>query len=440
MTDLNSSENMTPNQQIVKVKKVSWIKHTLVSISILIITFFIISGMFASKPEARKSNNRPPPSVSVETTKLSAVNYEIWIESYGSATPLTETTLVAEVSGKVIEVADNIRAGSSFKKGDILLKIDSQDYQIEVDIASAAIAEAEVNYEQELAQADIAKRDWNVRPKNARGKSLALREPQIKAAIASLKSANAKFNKAKLNLQRTNVRVPFDGKVMRQIADVGYMVNSSQAIAEIYSTELIEVRLPVKFQDLANLHLPDESQSEYKPRVILESDIGNKTYQWQANLVRSEGAFDKDTRMLYVVAQLQNPFQATATSPAMRVGQFLRAKIEGIELSNVYVIPRRAVTQDNMIAIAEEGMLIKRKIEPIWTDKDYVVISASNELDGLSKKSKATINSNDTIILTPTASLASGTRVKFINDTASPLSKSTVAKQDDARLDNKGGQ
>ncbi|MBA6264652.1 MAG: efflux RND transporter periplasmic adaptor subunit [Colwellia sp.] len=423
MSDINSPKKSVEALEVSK-KPVVWGVHLIVTIIIFIIAFSIIAAMFASKPSVKKWGGGPPASVGVETVKLTASNYPVWIESYGSAEPLTQTQLVAEVNGRVIEVANNIRAGASFKAGDVLLSIDPRDYQIEVDVAKSTVADAWVKYKEELAQADVAEQDWNIQPGSDAGRDLALRKPQVAAALASFDASKARLAKAKLNLERTQVKAPFDGKILKQMVDLGQVVNPSQTIAEIYSTDFIEVRLPVKAQDLAHIQLPDDyhtpgntpiNNQANLPIVLFEGELGGKTYTWEGKLVRSEGAFDSSTRMLYVVAKLDNPFVSSEQLPALRVGQFLRAKIEGTQLMNVYAIPRRAVSQSNMVAVAEEGVLQKRLITPLWTDKDSVVISASPQADTINNYDKL-INSTDQLILTPTANLAAGTRVKSLND------------------------
>ena len=375
MTEINSPKE-TVEVSEVSNKPVVWGVHLIVTIVIFIIAFSIIAAMFANKPSARKWGGGPPSSVGVETVQLEASNYPVWIKSYGSAEPLTRTQLVSEVSGRVIEVANNIRAGLSFKKGDILLTIDPRDYQIEVDVAKSTVADAWVKYKEELAQADVAERDWNATPGSEGGRDLALRKPQVAAALASFDASKARLAKAELNLERTEVKAPFDGKILKQMVDLGQVLNPSQTIAEIYSTDFIEVRLPVKAQDLAHIKLPDYSQTQgntpeknqdHLPAVLFEGELGGKTFTWEGKLVRSEGAFDSSTRMLYVVAKLDNPFVSSPELPALRVGQFLRAKIEGNQLMDVYAIPRRAVSQSNMIALANNGLLQKRLISPLWT-------------------------------------------------------------------------
>ena len=420
MTEINSPKE-TVEVSEVSNKPVVWGVHLIVTIVIFIIAFSIIAAMFANKPSARKWGGGPPSSVGVETVQLEASNYPVWIKSYGSAEPLTRTQLVSEVSGRVIEVANNIRAGLSFKKGDILLTIDPRDYQIEVDVAKSTVADAWVKYKEELAQADVAERDWNATPGSEGGRDLALRKPQVAAALASFDASKARLAKAELNLERTEVKAPFDGKILKQMVDLGQVLNPSQTIAEIYSTDFIEVRLPVKAQDLAHIKLPDYSQTQgntpeknqdHLPAVLFEGELGGKTFTWEGKLVRSEGAFDSSTRMLYVVAKLDNPFVRSPELPALRVGQFLRAKIEGNQLMDVYAIPRRAVSQSNMIAVANNGLLQKRLITPLWTDAQSVVISASSDIND----NTAAINSSEQLILTPTANLAAGTRVKSLND------------------------
>lgn len=438
MTHPSETDNQT--EQLLSKSAPTWVVHFFVTLAILIIAIMVIGAMFASKPEARKFGSRPTPSVAVETSQLQATQYDVWIDSYGTAKALTQTQLVSDVSGRVVSVSPSIRAGSSFKQGEVLLQLDDRDYRIEVDVAKASVADAEVKYMQELAQADIAERDWNVRPGNAKGKALALRKPQVAAAKASLDAAKARLAKAQLNLERTQIRAPFDGRVMRQTVDLGQVVNPSQTIAEIYSTEAVEVRLPIKMSDLSHLSLPEDDRYQGEnPRVVFEGEVGNKTYQWQGELVRSEGAFDTATRMLYVVATIDNPFQNTAQRPAIRVGQFLRAKVQGQRLTNVFVIPRRAVSQDYFVSIAQEGVLKKRKVEPLWTDAESVVVPASFNLDNIaSTPSNPALEPSDRLILTPTANLPDGTRVKFIGDVSETQQAANSNEQDEKARSAKG--
>ena len=401
-----------------------WIVHGLVSLVIFIVAVMIVRALFADKPSASRWGDRPAPMVAVEIAPLKETSFDVWVDSYGTADALTNTALVTEINGRVINVSPKIRAGGQFKKGDLLVELDPQNYQIEINIAASAAADAEVAYLQEVAQAEFAAQEWNERPQSEAARRLALREPQVAAAKASLEAAQARLKRAKLDLERTKIVAPFDGKVLQQRIDVGQFVTPSQSIADIYSTEAVEVRLPIKISDLEHLILPEgEDARAIAPKVVLQSDMGSKTYQWEAEIVRTEGAFDTATRMLYIVAQVKEPFVGNEDRPAMRIGQFLSAKVEGKRYDNVFAIPRRAVSQDNTVSIAQQGILQKRVIEPLWTDSDFVIVSAINN-DELQADAIGTditppssvLLATDMLILTPTANLPDGTRIRPLRE------------------------
>lgn len=410
-------------------KKVHWVAHVAVTLVIIVITIGVLASLFSSKPQTRKWGGGEAPNVVVEIAPLQQQNYATWIDSYGTAESLTRTQLVAEVSGRVIAVSPKIRAGGTFSEGDVLVQLDDRNFRVEVDIAASAAADAEVRYLQEVAQADLAAQEWNERPNNDAAQLLALRKPQVTAAKAAVQAAKARLEKATLDLDRTQIKAPFDGKILQQMVDIGQMISPSQGIAEIYGTDVVEVRLPVKIADLEHLNIPeDNGPNQALPKVLLNGEFGSRTYQWEGEIVRSEGAFDPATRMLYVVAQIKEPFIANEQRPAIRIGQFLSAKIEGQKLENVFVIPRRAVSQDFVVSVADEGILKKRKVYALWTDAKSVVVPAlaannsrfNSQENSTMGRQLSPLLASDQLILTPTANLPEGTKVKSLTDKLEP--------------------
>ncbi len=427
---MNGNVNLPQNSGAIEKyeRKVPWLAHIIVTVVILAISVMVVVGLFSAKPKANRWGDKPVASVAVEISPLATQSFDVWVDSYGTAQALTETNLVADISSRVVQVSPNIRAGGVFRKGDVLAKLDSRDFQVELDIAISQAADIEVNYIEELAKAELAAKEWNKRPESEAARKLALREPQLAAAKASLQAAKSRVERARLNLQRTQIIAPFDGKVLEQLVDIGQFVTPSQTIATIYSTDVVEVRLPVKVDDLEHLVLPEGDIAEdAKPAVLFESDMGNRTYQWYGKVVRTEGAFDPSTRMLYVVAQIAEPFTPSAQRPAVRIGQFMRAKIEGKRYDDVFVIPRRAVSQDFMVSIADNGILKKRKVTPLWTDNNAVIVSSQqqNQLMPVNYQSASDVltqalNQSEMLILTPTANLPDGTKVKPLGAAETP--------------------
>jgi len=309
-------------------KRVNWIAHVVVTLIILAVTALIMMSLFGSKPQAQRwGGERKAPSVAVDIADLVQSDFQVWIDSYGTAQPLTQTRLVSDVSARVLHVSPNIRAGRSFKQGEVLVQLDDRDIKVEVDIAASATAEAEFRYLQEVAESEIAEQQWNERPATEAARLLALRKPQVAAAKAALTAAKPRIHKAQLHLERAQIKAPFDGKVLQQMVDVGQVISPSQAIAEIYSTDAVEVRLPVKISDLAYLDIKDTDLDDMNlPRVSLVGELGNTTYEWKASIVLREGVFDPATRMLTLVAKIENPYINTTPRQVIIDGQFLRAK------------------------------------------------------------------------------------------------------------------
>ena len=150
--------------------------------------------------------NRPPTdiqepeefSVSVDVAKVVKQDLRIQIQAQGTVTPLKETSILSEVNGRVVEVAENFNVGGFVSEGEVLLRIDPRDYQTSLLRAQAAVESAESNLAQEKGRAQVALREWQKLPKGSQrsqeAKELYLRKPQLEQAQAQLLAAQADLN------------------------------------------------------------------------------------------------------------------------------------------------------------------------------------------------------------------------------------------------------
>lgn len=323
---------------------------------------------FEPKPEAK---NPERPQASVEVVIVEPQSVCLKIQSQGTVLPKTESTLAVEVSGRIIEVADNFRPGAHFDAGDILFKIDPIDYTVAVASRQAELAMAELNLAQEEALFAQAAADWNTNGNTQTPSALTLRKPQLKRAKAVLSSAHAQLGLAQRNLERTQIKAPYTGRVLTKSADLGQLVSASspKPIAEIYATDFAEIRLPLSQKQAG--YLDDLSQCPAK--VILRY----KTNAWEAQLVRLEGTIDTKSRLLYGVALISNPFDGTNK---LRRGQFLQAEIEGRTLDEVYVIPRLALRgSDTVYVLTENNTLQRRLVGVVKSSTKSVIIDRGLE-------------------------------------------------------------
>ncbi len=388
--------------------------HVLPPILILAIgSFGLIKLAQKLRPELEEAST-PQILPTVEVVELHAETSQAIVESQGIVEPRTQTTLFAEVSGRVESISPALYAGGFFQKGDTLAQIDNTDYLANLAAAKSRAAEAQLAYQQEQAASAQAKEDWKTIGNGENASDLTLRKPQLARALANLEAAQAGVKSAERDLQRTIVKAPYDGRVQSKFVDIGQFVNArSSQIASIYSVDTAEVRLGITLDDTRLISLPetyvDGTTSGNKPPVTLIANYGGKDYEWQGVIDRSEGTVDPKTRLLYLVAQVDNPYAKSdvATRPPLKIGSFVRAKIKGEKAKDSFVIPRRALREnDTVYAVSKDRKLEIREIVPYQKTRDRVIVRS-----GLSE--------GEMVCLTPLQYVVNGMEVRLPSDPAS---------------------
>lgn len=330
-----------------------------------------------SEPQQREFPYRMP---EVQGIQLKPEEFQVTLKTQGVVQARTQINLVAEIRGRVIEVAPNFREGGFFEQGELLLRIDPVDYESDLVIAQAALAQAELNLKQEQARYEQAKRDWDRLSSDSEPNPLVLREPQIKQARANIASAEARVRTAERNLERTEIRAPFAGRVLTKNVDVGRYVSPGNPLANIYAVDFAEVRLPLTSKQVAFLRMQEVYRGESPelndgPEVVAKYKVGNREHEWVGRIVRAEGAVDANSRQLFVYAQFDNPYgRSERGKPPLKVGTFVTANIQGVLLKDVYVIPRRLLNETKFVIVAdEENYLHRRYINIIWSEDEYII-------------------------------------------------------------------
>lgn len=368
----------------------------------------LASYLIKTKPEPRKRVRQPTiPVVEVITPKLQS--YTQKIRSSGSVETNLSTNLVSEVSGKVVDVKRAFQEGNYFKKGQHLLSIDSGDYQNAIVIAQAEISQRtlEIKNEQNLAQ--LAVRDFRLLGNNRRPGEMASRRPHIAAAMANLDAAKIRLKQAKNNLKKTKILAPYAGRLQSTNVNIGQFVSPGTLLGQVYSTDYVEVRLPLSLGDYEQLKLPESYQNQTKvnkdklPKVVFSANYGAKTHQWEGRVVRASAAMDERTRQIPVIARIENPFSKKAGSdaPPIKIGQFLKAEILGTRLNNIYIIPTSSTRQNREVMLYDEGKINILPIEVLTTENDSLVIRQS------------ALPPNAKLIITPMPSAKTGMKVRL---------------------------
>lgn len=337
----------------------------LIVIGLPILAIIAVAIMVSSRAEPPKKERVDlDPIVAVFELKTMAANFTV--RSQGTVQPRTETVLSAEISGTIRDVSPKFVAGGVFAANEVLMRIDPTNYTVAVDQAKALLKQRQIEY-------DGASK---LRLQGYRAES------ELASAAAALASAKADLVRAERNLQRTYIRLPYEGIVRAKEADLGHFVSPGTRLGVVFSTDFAEVRLPLTDQDLAFVDLPNAAAisrtgSAVGPVVRLSAQQKGKITQWDATIVRTEGVVDEASRVTYAVARVEDPYRLHSSGPVLPVGSFVAATIQGTTADNVIRVPREMLRgSDELVFVDADKRLAIRKIEIIRSDADYVYVTS----------------------------------------------------------------
>jgi RND family efflux transporter MFP subunit len=320
----------------------------------------------ASKPQLKRT--KPPTAMPmVRVFQIKTGPQLVTVRGEGTVRPLREIELVPQVNGKVVFASPVLVNGGEFNKGDTLLRIDPLDYQLAVTLAQARVKDSESRLKVAEEEAAVAREEWRLlyRDKGVESEdppALVAKEPQLAAAKAKLAADGADLQKARLNLERTELKAPFNGRVSEESVDIGQYVSSAKPLATLFSTEAAEIVVPFDDEALFWFHVPGftPGNGAGSPVKVL-ARIAGRELTWSGEVVRAEGKLDGRTRMVQVVVRVQKPY---ARKPPLAAGLFVTVEIQGRTLENAAVIPRAALRDNNTVWVVDDtGQLVFRRVD-----------------------------------------------------------------------------
>jgi len=300
--------------------------------------------------------------------------------SQGSVQPRTQSELIPEVSGRVEWMSPALVGGGSFLKDDVLLRIDSADYQSALKRAQAASKRARVEMEYSR---DELQRMQKLHAQNLASQSqLDSASRAARVAEANLSDSDAALALARRDLQRTELTAPFDGLVRSESVDLGQFVSRGSSVATIYATDYVEVRLPIAADQLGYLGLDISHRGTLpqaaRPEVTLSAEFGTTRRIWSGELVRMEAEIDERSRMIFGVARID--LAQRNDSASIPVGLFVHAEIRGQRVEGVIRLPRSAMRDnDQILVIDNDNRLRFRRVTVLRLEHDDVLISGGLE-------------------------------------------------------------
>ena len=374
----------------------------------MVVGILVVQGLVAAKPEPEKKDEEVR-ALSLYVDSVKSEEVTISVRTQGEVRPKTAIDLIPQVSGRIVVMSDSFSEGGEFAPNSVLLKIDDADYQVAVIRAEAAVAAAQTALERELATAELKDDEWRGERRDE-ATDFALNLTQVAQAKAMLRSAKADLDKARLDLARTEIKLPFHGRVMKREVGIGQYVSAGARMGRVFAVDVVEVRLPLTDSQLVELNLPLGFTAVHgldAPLVNFSAMLGSREYQWQGNIVRIDASIDQETRLIYATAEVQDPYGLAASKGMpMAVGMFVNAEIAGVSSQYAYVMPRLALrNKDKVYVINSDNELEIRTVEVLSTSEDRVLVTSG-------------VDTGDRVVTSPVPNAVNGMAVEPIFRTA----------------------
>ena len=396
--------------------------HRYVGPAVVVVAGIALAGLIVGTGPDLDTQSRPEEIPAVQTMEALPQPVRMTVTAHGTVMPKTESNLVAEVSGRVVSIAPAMVSGGFFAEGDVLVEIESVDYEaaLEQSRASLASTQSELDNAERAYQRQQELTETHSVSESQRDDAL----NRLTIARASLREAKARVARAERDLERTRLIAPYDGRVRSERIDAGQFVNRGESIATLYSIDFAEVRLPVRDEDLAFLPLSLERTADDQstmPQVVLRAPFAGAERSWLASVVRTEGELDAQTRMVNLIAQVERPYDQPGDTPPLTVGLFVQAEIIGNTFDDVVMVPRSALQPgDQLRVVGADGRLAFRDVD---------VLRVTDETAYL----RGGMAAGETICLSTLTGVIEGQRVRT-------LAASTLPGLPDSQLSESGGR
>jgi multidrug efflux system membrane fusion protein len=261
--------------------------------------------------------------VDVMAVELKKVDYIVLAP--GNIDAFERVQVTARVAGVVDKVA--FGEGAQVKKGDVLVVIEAERYQLAVNSAKAALAKAQANQADMEAAANRRQGASTDHPGLIPGEEIETYKTKALTAKADTAAAAEQLKVAEVNLRDSYVRAPIDGTIQTRTVETGQYVNTGYLMATLLRSDPLLLRFQVEPQDAPRI----------KPGMTAKFTMRETQDTYEAKITLVAGAADATTHTVGVTAEVHSDKKYW-----LRPGSFCDVTIDIGASRDAPVIPRAA--------------------------------------------------------------------------------------------------
>ncbi|MBN2315627.1 MAG: efflux RND transporter periplasmic adaptor subunit [Sedimentisphaerales bacterium] len=354
----------------------------------IIISALILVGAFAAyryqvNTSPRAGRKKPPPQARlVQVMPTQKADCITTVTGDGIVMPAQQVTLRPQVTGRLVEVSDDVVPGGIVKAGQKLMAVDHRDYEIIVRQRHYDVANATMNLKVEQGNQAIAKQEYELLGEeiNEEDRELVLREPHLASAQASEESAQAALQKAKLDLTRCDVNAPFNAIIQDKQTDLGATVSVTTNLVTLIGTDEAWIEVKVWIDQLKWLTIPRQNGDPGSDVKIYNTRAWGADRFRVGRVVCLLGELETQGRLARLLVAVDDPFCLKPENhelPALLMGSYVSAEIQGRTLNSVFPVKWSHLRDDNKTVwiMNDANELEIRPVEVIFSQSDQVFVT-----------------------------------------------------------------
>lgn len=376
----------------------------------------------------------------VSVIKVTPKQQRIPIDLHGMVAASNQVILSADSSGWITYLSPRLLPGASFRENDVLLSVDDAIAQRQLSAAQAKLESAKQSLKRLKAE-QLVDQSLPGLPNVTSVYQSRLQEMQ-----AQIDLAETDLQLAQQQLDQTEIRAPFDGRVQRVLVSVGQRIAPGMELVSFYSTQAARVRLAISDSQLLLMDLPrhqsnathnsntanktnatDKTNATQKNgALLLRQNLAGDYRYWQGRLLGVEASLDQNNQMTYLLASVDQAFEQDANSQAKSApganlpllsGQVLEARIMSRSFKNIAVIPRQLLQSGNVVwGVDADNRLYRQSLKVIYTTTNEAYVSGFKNpqnlvssvmnlaIEGMRVRVQGQVNS-EAVSITPTPAL-----------------------------------
>ena len=331
-------------------------------IALVIASVFIVKTMIANNKIPEKKAAKIIKTVYVDVVENKDI--PITIKANGNLVAKNKIEIFSEVQGVLETTSKEFKAGNTYKKGEVILKINNEEHYANLQAQKSNLYNAITSIMPDI------RLDYPVEYEKWQAYLISFDFDKTTPVLPEINSEKEKFfvsgrniyttyynvKNMEVRLSKYIIRAPYKGILTEALVNLGSLVRQGQKLGEYINPSIYEMEVAI------NANYIDLLQKGNS--VKLHNLSSSKT--WIGKIIRVNGKIDQASQTVKAFIQV--------SGEELREGMYLEANLVAKKEKDAYEMPRKLLVNNESVYVLKDSVLDLVKVDPVYFKESSVVI------------------------------------------------------------------